>query len=121
MDDAIKSYLKSEGVSPEVYNSLDAYIIVDHGKGPKLEIWNVEGVKKPTAAQIKEHVALAEAEIAADAYKYSRKEAYQGIGEQLDAILKGFNTLRMNGTNLPEDLDSVIQHWLNVKKEHPKP
>lgn len=42
------------------------------------------------------------------------------ITDQLDAILKGFNQLRLNGTDLPEDLDKLVGHWLNVKKTIPK-
>ncbi|CAM3634640.1 hypothetical protein TH8_08690 [Thalassospira profundimaris] len=42
-------------------------------------------------------------------------------GEQLDAILKAFNHLRMNGTTLPAEMNEVIGRWLAVKRAHPKP
>lgn len=51
----------------------------------------------------------------------SRVNEYPDIGDQLDAILKGFNQLRLNGTDLPADLDSVVSKWLAVKKKYPKP
>lgn len=54
-------------------------------------------------------------------YADLRREAYPVIGDQLDAILKGFNTRRMAGENLPDDLDSIINQWLAVKAEYPKP
>jgi len=53
-------------------------------------------------------------------YQELRKAEYPEIGEQLDAILKGFNQLRLDGTNLPSDLDEIVAQWLNVKKKYPK-
>lgn len=49
-----------------------------------------------------------------------RAAEYPDIGDQLDAILKGFNQLRMQGTDLPADLDSIVAKWLQVKKDNPK-
>ena len=54
-------------------------------------------------------------------YDDARRAAYPALGDQLDAILKGFNTMRLGGQNLPDDLDSIINQWLAVKAEHPKP
>lgn len=54
-------------------------------------------------------------------YVKLRAEAYPSIGDQLDAVLKGFNQLRFNGTDLPADLDAVIGQWLAVKAQYPKP
>jgi len=41
------------------------------------------------------------------------------ITDQLDALLKQFNLMRMNGLNLVDDLDGVIGEWLAVKRKHP--
>ena len=49
-----------------------------------------------------------------------RKEEYAPVGDQLDSILKWANLMRMDGTNLPEDLDQTIAQWLSVKQKHPK-
>jgi hypothetical protein len=54
-------------------------------------------------------------------YKEKRQEEYPEIGEQLDAVLKAFNLMRLNGQDLPEDLDEVIGEWLSVKNKYPKP
>ena len=57
----------------------------------------------------------------ADQYKFDRKAAYPNIGEQLDAILKQFTMMRMDGIDLTKDLDSIVGQWLAVKKKFPKP
>lgn len=62
--------------------------------------------------------AIAEA---VNGYKVARAAAYPAIGDQLDAILKGFNQFRLDGINLPSELDSVINSWLKVKNDIPKP
>ncbi len=56
-------------------------------------------------------------------YSRKRREAYNAaipIGDQLDAILKWANLMRMDGTNLPEDLDQIVSAWLTVKQKFPK-
>lgn len=54
-------------------------------------------------------------------YAEKRVLEYPPIGDQLDAILKGFNQLRLDGASLPADLDSIVNQWLAVKAKHPKP
>lgn len=54
-------------------------------------------------------------------YQAKRSAEYLPVGDQLDAILKSFNNLRFEGESLPDDLDAVVNHWLGVKKKHPKP
>lgn len=56
-----------------------------------------------------------------DQYKFDRKAAYPNIGEQLDAVLKQFTMMRMDGIDLTKDLDSIVGQWLAVKKKFPKP
>lgn len=56
-------------------------------------------------------------------YSRKRRDAYAAaipIGDQLDAILKWANLMRMDGTNLPEDLDQIVSAWLTVKQKFPK-
>jgi hypothetical protein len=53
-------------------------------------------------------------------YARKRLEEYPPVGDQLDSILKWANLMRMDGTNLPEDLDQTIAQWLSVKQKHPK-
>lgn len=55
-----------------------------------------------------------------EAYKDKRRDAYPPIGDQLDAILKGFESLKAGGETLPAELDSIISDWNAVKTSYPK-
>lgn len=50
-----------------------------------------------------------------------RAAQYPPIGDQLDAVLKGFAQLGTQGATLPADLVAVIDAWQAVKTAHPKP
>ena len=55
-------------------------------------------------------------------YIFDRKAQYPPIEDQLDAILKYFNYLQINGqANLSTELSEVIDKWSSVKKMYPKP
>ena len=56
-------------------------------------------------------------------YDEKRRDRYNAelpMGDQFDAILKGFNQLRLDGQDLPADLDEVIGIWLGIKSAIPK-
>lgn len=56
------------------------------------------------------------------AYKHKRKREYPEIGDQLDAILKQLNYLKLEGKmDLIQELDGIVADWLTVKRKHPKP
>ena len=89
----------------------------------------VNGVKVEMTPR---EVADREAEVAAweaerqkylteEKYKEDRAEEYPPMGDQLDAILKQLNYMRMNGQPLVQELDDIIGDWLRVKQDHPKP
>ena len=52
------------------------------------------------------------------AERYARE---MPVTDQLDAILKALNQLRLAGTGLPKDMDALIGTWLAVKRAYPKP
>ena len=52
------------------------------------------------------------------AERYARE---MPVTDQLDAILKALNQLRLAGTGLPKDMDVLIGTWLAVKRAYPKP
>ena len=52
------------------------------------------------------------------AERYARE---MPVTDQLDAILKAMNQLRLAGTGLPKDMDALIGTWLAVKRAYPKP
>lgn len=57
----------------------------------------------------------------ARSYIERRAEDYPNIGDQLDAIWKTLNQWRLEGKELPQDGDDMLNAVLAVKKKHPKP
>lgn len=51
----------------------------------------------------------------------ARRKSYPDIGDQLDAIMKGFAHLRENGVALPPDVEAWIGQCQEIKKRFPKP
>lgn len=54
-------------------------------------------------------------------YRLARAEAYPPIGDQLDTILKTFNSILLGGTDLPQDMADLLTQWRGVKDAYPKP
>ena len=84
------------------------------------EVERLEAEAQATAQAV---VDEAEALEAAKTYADHRRVRYDDelpMGDQFDAILKGFNQLRLDGQNLPADLDGVIGIWLGIKSAIPK-
>ena len=52
------------------------------------------------------------------AERYARE---MPIGDQLDAVLKTLDSLREGGTALPAETEALIERWLAIKADHPKP
>ncbi len=53
--------------------------------------------------------------------RHERAARYPDLGDQMDAVLKALNQLRMSGFDLPQETDNLIGQWLAVKRNHPKP
>ena len=84
------------------------------------EVERLEAEAQATAQAV---VDEAEALEAAKTYADHRRARYDDelpMGDQFDAILKGFNQLRLDGQDLPADLDGVIGIWLGIKSAIPK-
>jgi len=84
------------------------------------EVERLEAEAQVTAQAV---VDEAEALEAAKTYADHRRARYDDelpMGDQFDAILKGFNQLRFDGQDLPADLDEVIGIWLGIKSAIPK-
>ena len=43
------------------------------------------------------------------------------LGDQLDAVLKTLVGLREGGAALPAETEALIERWLAIKADHPKP
>lgn len=54
-------------------------------------------------------------------YVFDRKDAYPEIGAQLDAIWKQLNYDRMQGRQLIQEADDLLNEVLAVKAKYPKP
>ena len=52
------------------------------------------------------------------AERYARE---MPIGDQLDAVLKTLDSLREGGAALPAETEALIDRWLAIKADHPKP
>lgn len=56
-------------------------------------------------------------------YIQKRQKAYEKylpIGDQLDAILKAFDTVLQSGGDLPYELIDIIERWQEIKSRYPK-
>lgn len=56
-------------------------------------------------------------------YIQKRRKAYEKylpIGDQLDAILKAFDTVLQSGGDLPYELIDIIERWQEIKSRYPK-
>ena len=83
----------------------------------------VERLEAEAQANAQAVVDEAEALEAAKTYADHRRARYDDelpMGDQFDAILKGFNQVRLDGQDLPADLDGVIGIWLGIKSAIPK-
>ena len=87
-------------------------------------IWKSTVTKKPTLSKL---LGLWDTTYAAQyAAEEVRKErgaryAERSIGDQLDAIIKAFNQLRLDGASIPADMNDLINWSLAIKAEIPKP
>jgi len=91
-------------------------------RGDELE-WLDTTQTQPTDAEITAEITRLQAEHDATQYRRDRQARYNAelpMGDQFDAILKGFNQLRFDGQDLPADLDRVIGIWLGIKSAIPK-
>lgn len=55
-------------------------------------------------------------------YRDDRIAEYPKLGDQLDALLKQFNYMRISGAlDLVQEMDDTVNQWLAVKAKYPKP
>lgn len=84
--------------------------------------WRADDIDKPSLETLKSLWAEKyEARWQLIGVHKTRAAEYPPIGDQLDALLKGFAQLSAQGATLPPDLAAVIDAWQAVKAAHPKP
>ena len=81
--------------------------------------WNDDG-EKPTESAIKEAWVAYQEAMERVEYIERRRAEYPALGDQLDAIWKELNYRRMNGENLIQEADNILNQILAVKARHPK-
>ena len=62
------------------------------GNGPYIKEWNIDGLAKPTDADLAVHEAIGDTNEANNVVRSTRKEAYGNIGDQLDEIYKDIDS-----------------------------
>ncbi|MEC9292261.1 MAG: hypothetical protein VX730_07670 [Pseudomonadota bacterium] len=115
---AIDIYGKENG---KTINNMTDFVIIHDGQSTIIDGWNVAGLAEPTLEELAPYVMQAEAEHNATVYKTERKKAYPDMGEQLDAIWKGFAALEASGTTLDAYTSGMLETVQAVKSMYPKP
>ena len=72
----------------EVYDAGD-------GEGPKIIAWNVSGKSQPSTSEMDALVSQADANIANEQVRETRKTAYGDVGDQLDEIYKDIDAWKV--------------------------
>ena len=106
--------------SQAIRNTHPTVVTINGGVDCRDSDWNVVEIDE---VLVEAEVARLQAEYDAQAYARDRQARYHAelpMGDQFDAILKGFNQLRLDGQDLPADLDGVIGIWLGIKSAIPK-
>ena len=65
------------------------------GKGPYISSWSVDGLTKPTDAQLAAHDTAGDTEETNNTVRSTRKAAYGDIGDQLDEIYKDIDAWKV--------------------------
>ena len=65
--------------------------------------------------------ALAVDRVQARARRAERYAREMPVGDQLDAVLKTLDSMREGGAALPAETEALIERWLAIKADHPKP
>ena len=79
--------------------------LVDHsdGKGPFISSWSVDGLTKPTDAQLAAHDTAGDTEESNNIVRATRKAAYGDIGDQLDEIYKDIDAWKARIKKIKDD------------------
>jgi len=84
------------------------------GKGPYIASWSVDGLTKPTDAQLAAHDTAGDTEETNNTVKSTRKAAYGEIGDQLDMLYKDMLASKGDSTG------DWFKHIKAVKDANPK-
>ena len=83
----LKLYLEENSkTEAELYNG--NILLANIGSGDYIEIWNVDGLTKPTDSEIASYETAANTEETNNSVRATRKKSYGNIGDQLDLLYK---------------------------------
>ena len=81
-------------------------LLQDHGSGPYIKEWNIDGLAKPSDSQIASYETAGNTVDANNVVRKTRKKVYGDIGDQLDEIYK--------------DIDAWKARIKSIKDANPK-
>ena len=85
----VKSYLESNGKTKDEFTNNKVRLRNDSdGNGDYIEVWDVDGLSKPTDEQLTVADTQATTDFNNNRTRKTRKKSYGNIGDQLDEIYK---------------------------------
>ena len=85
----VKSYLESNGKTKDEFTNNKVRLRNDSdGNGDYIEVWDVDGLSKPTDEQLTVADTQATTDFNNNRTRKTRKKSYGDIGDQLDEIYK---------------------------------
>ena len=87
----VKAYVEAAGKTVDFTKDVSLQDDSD-GNGPYIKEWNIDGLAKPTDADLAVHEAIGDTNEANNVVRSTRKTAYGDIGDQLDEIFKNIDS-----------------------------
>ena len=87
----VKAYVEAAGKTVDFTKDVVLQDDSD-GNGPYIKEWNIDGLAKPTDADLAAHEAIGDTNEANNVVRSTRKTAYGDIGDQLDEIFKDIDS-----------------------------
>ena len=87
----VQAYVEAAGKTVDFTKDVSLQDDSD-GNGPYIKEWNIDGLAKPTDADLAVHEAAGDTNEANNVVRSTRRTAYGDIGDQLDEIYKDIDS-----------------------------
>ena len=87
----VKAYVEAAGKTVDFTKDVSLQDDSD-GNGPYIKEWNIDGLAKPSDADLAVHDASGDTTEANNVVRSTRRTAYGNIGDQLDEIYKDIDS-----------------------------
>ena len=87
----VQAYVEAAGKTVDFTKDVSLQDDSD-GNGPYIKEWNIDGLAKPTDADLAVHEAIGDTNEANNVVRSTRRTAYGDIGDQLDEIYKDIDS-----------------------------